>query len=114
MICAVADDLLPRPTCQGSRCQDVKANFHRVALEASRPVAPARIFCSQEGPANPSGRPKQRHKASGFQAQSEKRLFVMNRHARCGRTGRLGGEGSRPQGLCTNEASDSSLRRGIL
>jgi hypothetical protein len=28
----------------------VKANFHRVALEASRPVAPARIFAARKDP----------------------------------------------------------------
>jgi hypothetical protein len=41
--------------CQGgavkvSRCQGVKANFHRAALEASRPVAPRIASCDQEGP----------------------------------------------------------------
>src|SRR6266540_5315207 len=30
--------------CQGSRCQGVKANFHRVALEASRPVVVMRVI----------------------------------------------------------------------
>jgi hypothetical protein len=34
-----------------SRCQGVKANFHRVALETSRPVAPRIAFQRQEGPA---------------------------------------------------------------
>jgi hypothetical protein len=52
MICAVADELFPRPMCQGVevhgvKCQGVKANFHRVALEASRPVAPRIAFCGQ-------------------------------------------------------------------
>ncbi len=33
-----------------SRCQAVKANFHRAALVASRPVAPRIVFCARKDP----------------------------------------------------------------
>jgi hypothetical protein len=35
-----------------SSCQVVRANLHRAALAASRPVAPRTVFFRQEGPAN--------------------------------------------------------------
>ncbi len=38
------------PRVKVSRCQGVKANFHRVALEALRPVAPRIAFRCREGP----------------------------------------------------------------
>jgi hypothetical protein len=44
-----------RAMCQGgtvkvSRRQGVKANFHRVALEASRPAAPRDALCPRKDP----------------------------------------------------------------
>src|SRR3989442_14659836 len=41
----------PRVKVSVSRCQAVKANFHRAALEASRPVAPRVARTGGEGPA---------------------------------------------------------------
>jgi hypothetical protein len=54
MICAVADDLFPRPTCQGVKVQGVKVSSLISIALLWRPRArlPPRMVFLQEGPAN--------------------------------------------------------------